>query len=230
MPPESPVEVRLSEKGLEPANGPRLTGGFGDTKKVAVLALLAVVAAGVIAYQFLGGSGPKQASAKPVGGPKAGGAPPVSTVKAAVEKARQEADPKAGTSTLSVDRVEELVREFDTYIQRRQVPLADLKTNPFAVGEVVANAAAAKGPTPAEKAAADAEARRRKILQEAARLKLGAVLIAGDQRAAVIEGKLYHVGDEVAGLRLAGIEADHVVLTYENETVRLTLRSTGKNR
>ena len=69
----------------------------------------------------------------------------------------------------------------------------------------------------------EAEARRRRVLEAAANLKLGSVLIAGNERTAVIQGRLYHVGDVVEGMRVAAIAPSHVMLTYEGETVTLRL-------
>jgi len=223
--PQKVTDVRISKKGLE-AGGQkgRVQGGFGDTKKVLMLIGLMVAAGGVVAYQFVGGSGPAPVKADPKGhaGPAASTASPA-LVSAAPEHAdAPTAQPQK--DGLSVDRVEDLVRTFDTYVQDRQIPLAHLRVNPFQVvrtAKVEADQDQAKKEADAE---AEAEARRRRILQAASELKLGAVLIAGTTRTAIIEGRLYRVGDVVEGMRVAAIRPDHVTLAYEDQTVDLRLR------
>ncbi|MEA3367681.1 MAG: hypothetical protein U9R68_06160 [Planctomycetota bacterium] len=223
--PQKVTDVRLSKKGLE-AGGQKgkVQGGFGDTKKVLMLVGLVVVAGGVVAYQFVGGSGPAPAKANTALPAKP--APPAvspAPVSAALEHAdAPTAQPRK--DGLSVDRVEGLVRTFDTYVQERQIPLKHLRVNPF---QVVRTAKVEADQDQAQKQAdaeAEAEARRRQILQAASELKLGAVLIAGTTRTAVIEGRLYRLGDVVEGMRVAAIQPDHVTLAYEDQTVDLRLR------
>ncbi len=224
------TDVRLSKKGLEsPSQKGKVQGGFGDTKKVVALAVLGIVALGVVGYQFLGGGGPAPAEAKMVN-PAAGGAAPAlppsgaSQVSAVLERMDQP-PAKKGEDGLSVEQVEALVRKFDTYVEERQIPLSNLRVNPFQVVRVAKVEAPEDVKARAEaNAEAEAEARRRRILQAAAQLKLGAVLIAGTTRSAIIEGRLYHVGDVVEGMRVAAIRRDHVTLAYENEQVDLRLR------
>jgi len=219
-------DLRLSKKGLERRSGKgKVQGGFGDTKKVVVLAGLGLLAVGLMAYQFIGGSSPSPA--------KAGAAPAAPTTSAAattastneIDAVLEEAGGQASDGEedgLSVERVERLVRKFDTYVQERQIPLTGLRVNPFQVMRTVrAEAAQEKAQQQAD---AEAEARRQRILQAAAGLKLGAVLIAGSTRTAIIEGRLYHVGDVVEGMRVAAIGRDHVTLAYADRTVNLRLR------
>jgi len=227
--PQKVTDVRISKKGLEsPSQKARVQGGFGDTKKVLILAGLGLVAVGIVAYQFVGGSGPAPAEASPTA-PAAPTAPAVPAAAPAEAKAALEgidAHPaESGEDGLSVERVESLVHKFDTYVEERQIPLAGLRVNPFTVVRAEQVGAAEKAEARAEaNAEAEAEARRRRILQAAAGLKLGAVLIAGTTRSAIIEGRLYHVGDVVEGMRMAAIRRDHVTLAYEDQTVTLRLR------
>jgi len=223
--PQKVTDVRFSKKGLE-AGGQKgkVQGGFGDTKKVLMLVGLVVVAGGVVAYQFVGGSGPAPAKANTTP-PEVPGAQTVSpaAVNAAVKQVDTPAAPPQ-QDNLSVDRVESLVRTFDTYVQDRQIPLRHLRVNPFQVVRVVKVEAGQDEIQKQADAEAEAEARRQRILQAAAELKLGAVLIAGTTRTAVIEGRLYRVGDVVEGMRVAAIRRDHVTLAYEDQTVDLRLR------
>ncbi len=225
-PPNNMVkEVRFSGKGLEavsPEEKGKVSGGFGDTKKVLILVGLGVVALGVVVYQFTSGDGPAPAEAKTTEPAKAVPA----TSETAAEPVPTTSKPEGNDSdddTLSVDRVEDLVREFDTYVQQRQVPLTGLRVNPFEVAQVARARAAEENAQDESDAEAEAEARRRRVLRAAANLKLGSVLIAGDERTAVIQGRLYHVGDIIEGMRVASIAPGHVMLTYEGETVTLRL-------
>jgi len=220
-------EIRMSDKGLEAVprggNG-KVSGGFGDKKKVILLGALALVAVGVVGYQFLGKSGPTPAAAKAADTPKAPA--PAGADAGAVQKALKQLEtPEAETrngDALSVDRVESLVSKFDTYVQERQVPLASLRVNPFRVEPKEQEAVVVIEAQPDPEA--EARARRQQILQAARNLKLGAVLIAGTERTAVIGGRLYQVGDIVEGLRIAAIQSDAVTLAYESETVEVRLR------
>jgi hypothetical protein len=232
-------DVRLSKKGLEsPSQKGKVQGGFGDTKKVLILAGLGVLALGVVAYQFLGGSGPAPAKANTAApaAPAAPATPSAATpTPAAATPATDDVDAmlagvghaasRDGTDGLSVERVEGLVSKFDTYVEERQIPLTGLQVNPFQVVRAPKVHPTENARARAEaNAEAEAEARRQRILQAAAELKLGAVLIAGPTRSAIIAGRLYHEGDVVEGMRVAAIKRDHVTLAYQDQTVDLRLR------
>jgi len=225
-PPNMVKEVHLSDKGLEavsPNEKGKVTGGFGDTKKVLVLAGLGVVAVGLVAYQFVGGGGPAPAEAKTTKPAEPSSAAAATEITESVLNPGESLAAESKDDGLSVERVEDLVREFDTYVQQRQVPLSGLRVNPFVVAQVALAKAAEEDAQGQSDAEAEAEARRRRVLEAAANLKLGSVLIAGNERTAVIQGRLYHVGDVVEGMRVASIAPSHVMLTYEGETVTLRL-------
>jgi len=227
-----PGDVRLSKKGLESPSGKgKVQGGFGDTKKVLVLVGLAVVALGVVAYQFIGGSGPTPAKAKTKAAPPPAAATPAlsATETSAALKAVEGAASGNKEDGLSVDRVENLVRKFDTYVQERQIPLASLRVNPFQVVRTATIEPAEQAAREQADAEAEAEARRQRILQAASQLKLGTILIAGTARTAVIGGRLYQVGDVVEGMRVDAISRDHVTLAYDGDTVDLRLRPESRS-
>jgi hypothetical protein len=192
-----------------------------------------VVALAVVAYQFVGGSGPAPAKAGPAKAPTPAAAPAAApsdpaTAPANVTAVLDDLGKRAARGDedgLSVERVENMVRQFDTYVEERQIPLTSLQVNPFQV--VRAAQVGVQENRQAQEQAnaeAEAEARRQRILQAAADLNLSTVLIAGTTRTAVIEGRLYHVGDVVEGMRVAAIERDNVTLAYEDQTVDLRLR------
>jgi len=226
--PEDMTDVQISEKGLEavsPGDRGKIPSGFGDKKKVIILAALGTVAAAVVIWQFASGDSPQAAAASTTASKAAGASAPTMGA-AAVESALKQFDTASAQDSdgLSVERVEALVRKFDTYVQERQVPLAGLRVNPFEVTQAAAAKAERKTEDVRSDAAAEAEARRQQVLAAAADLKLGAILIAGAERTAMIGGKLYHVGDEVGGLRVVAIESDRVTLALDDERISLRLR------
>ncbi|HUU93527.1 MAG TPA: hypothetical protein VM238_20235 [Phycisphaerae bacterium] len=220
---EQAERFRIGDKGIEAVpKGAAAKAGFADKKKVLILAVLLVAGGGVAAYQFLGGSGPKQAVAVSVPSPVATSAPAGATNVESV-LARLEAGPQTrGEDTLSVDRVEKIVNTFDTYVQMRQVPLSGLRVNPFTVVQDKPEQKVLEDAQADEEA--KAEARRNQVLQAARALKVGSILIVGNEPKAIVGGKLYRVGDTVQGLCVDAIASDCVTLSFEGETVRLRLR------
>lgn len=201
-------------------------GGFRDKKKVVVLLVLALVGAGIVGYQFIGGKSPQAATADTAGAPL-----PVSALTgdpSNVDSVLNQLKAKSQDST-SVTGVEELVRRFDTYVQDRQVPLSQLHMNPFEV--VIPKAApgepasAATTLTAAEATQeAKAESSKKRVRDLAASLTLGSVMLVGNRRMAVISGKLCTVGDYIGALQVERIESERVVLACDGEQVELRLR------
>ncbi len=215
--------LQTPDAGLSDGEGqlqPKVSPGFKDKKKVLILLVLLLVGGAVIAYQFTGGEGPALASADTA----TGAASPASAVDVESVLARIEAGGEAtNDQELSVDRVEELVKRFDTYVQERQVSLTGLRVNPFAVVQVAAREEeqAAK-----VKAAADTETelRSRRMQDALARLKVGSILLTGHTRMALIGGKLCRVGDVTEGFRVEAIEADRITVSFDGRTADLRLR------
>ena len=222
--PEQGEQVRVGKEGIEtvPEGGSAVKAGFGDMKKVLTLAVLLTVGAGVAAYQFLGGSGPKEAAAVSVSAPVPGSLPAGATdVERVLEHLDAGPQNEAGQD-LSVDRVEEIVNTFDTYVQTRQVLLEGLRVNPFAVVRSESQQDEQEQAQADEEA--EAEARRSRMVDAARALKVGSILIVGDERKAIVGGKLCQVGDTIEGFRVEAIDADCVGLSIEGETVELRLR------
>jgi hypothetical protein len=229
----------MSDNGLEPlASGGEKEGrraspgtGFGDKKKVAIMIGLGVIALGVVAYEFLGGKGPTRVSAAVAVVPGgAGGSAPVAPKDVdTVLKQLDKAVPGNGEEDLTVDRIEQLVKQFDGYVRERQVPVTNLRGNPFAVQQPPPSdketSAAEAAETKPDKAATEAEARKQRIRDEASRLVLGSVLVAGERRMAILSGKLCRVGDVVGGFRVDTIDPDRVRVSSEGETFDLHLKS-----
>jgi len=223
---------RMSDSGLEPVATERRSArarpggsGLGDKKKLVVLLALAVVGAGVVGYQFLGGGSVKQAAAVTA----VGAAAPIANPQdiEAILKGFDGAEAR-GAKDLTVDRVEELVKKFDGYVAERQVPLKDLRAGPFSV-EIAPKAQAAETVESKPRAiqasdpVAEARAKAQRIRDAASRLVLGSILVAGSSRLAIINGNLCRVGDVVEEFQVGAIEPDQVRLSSEGETVDLRL-------
>ncbi len=223
-PEQKEERIRVGDNGIEtvPEGGSAVKAGFADKKKVLILAVLLLVGAGVAAFQFGGGGGPKEAAAVsvPALGPsdKQVGMTNVESVLEHLDAAPQ----NGAEGALSVDRVEKIVSTFDTYVQARQVPLEGLRVNPFAVlHDGRQQEAQEQAQSEAE---VEADEHRKQVLEAARGLKVGSILIVGDQRKAIVGGKLCRVGDTIESLRVDAIDPDGVRLSFEGETVDLRLR------
>jgi len=207
----------------------KVNPGFGDKKKVVVLVLLMAVGGGIGAYQFLRAKGPSEAAAAtPAALPAPAGLSPSGAAPGSIEAALNHlgATPQgAANDLLSVDRVETLVRKFDTYVQDRQVPLSGLRVNPFAVARTAAPSAAPASALPVTAPDAEVDTRRTKARGVAVRLSLGSIMIVGSRGMAVINGKLCQTGDSIEGCQVEVIEPERVVVVCEGERVELNLHA-----
>jgi len=194
---------------------------------VIVLCALFLVGIGVVAYQFLRTSGPRQAAASPASSNAASPAGNHPGGASEIDAAIQELDGSAGgeqQDAFTVVRVEHLVKEFDTYVQSRQVPLAGLRVNPFQVtkAEPSLESTTQKG-APKVPEVNEEEARKEKLRAAAAGLKVGSILVSGQSRLVVLNGNVYRVGDKVEGFSVDAIEANRVVLSAEEMSFELRL-------
>jgi hypothetical protein len=194
--------------------------GLGDTKKVLIMAGLLVVGGGIVAYQFLGNSGPATATA--VTQPTTPG-----SAQPTVPAPNQPGVPGLGTNAsvneeLSVAGIERLVNEFDGYVKMRQVPLGQLKTSPFRTPRARPMPQVGSDVSPSGFPVAEPVQVRAKPAMPA--LALGSIMVAGDQRWAVINNRLCSVGAVVAGCKVEIIEVDHVRISRDGETADLFLK------
>lgn len=234
-------QFRLSESGLEPvpADGPpeggrskRSGSGFGDTRKVVILGGLLAVGVGVVAFQFLRGRGPQKALAMPTG-PSASSESAVTgrdfdAVMADLDR-KMKGAPAA--DELSVASVERLVREFDGFVRGRQVAASDVRGNPFVV-RLSAKASPEPPPEPVPEGPAEPgpEERERAIRTSAKNLAVGSILVGGPRAMAVINGRIYEIGDTVAGFRVGAIEPSRVLVDRDGVTVELCLFEAVQDR
>lgn len=235
VPNDQPNQFRLSDKGLEPVAADdvpeaprRRAGGFGDAPKVLILVGLLAVGGAVVAFQFLRGRGPKRAEAMPTGpsaaAPAAVGARDVDAVIADLER---KAKGSVAGEELSVAQVERLVEEFDGFVRGRQMPLGEVKENPFVV-RLSAKWQPEPPPAPPVEAPVDPSPadRQRDIRARAEQLTVGSILVGGPHAMAVINGHVCAVGDTVGGFRIGAIEPSRVVLDCEGVTVERCLFET----
>lgn len=219
---------RMSDGGLEPvgANGrekPRSTG-FGDKKKVAFLVALLAVGGGVAAYQILKGGSPQVAVARPAESPGAGAIGPMAGVRAEAAAATAAlATPADSDDGLSVARVEQLVKEFESYVTARQTPAKNLQANPFTVCPVKVKKVEGRPLPQSDAAYEEVSVRRQKLRETAGGLVLGSVMVAADRRMAVINGKVCTVGSRVKGFVVEAIDPDLVRVSADGDTVDLRL-------
>jgi hypothetical protein len=236
---EKPLnQYRMSENGLEPLTskhdrelgGRKTSLGMKDKKKVAILVGLLVVGCGVVAFQFLRGQSPAPAGASVTSSSAVG---PAATSTGEIDSFLQRLDtPSTGQASddVSVVRIEQLVKEFDGYVRQRQIPISQLRVNPFQVTSAKVEAKVQINEKELAAAAAK-EVRHRQILEAGARLTLGSVLISGERRLAVISGKVCTLGDVVYGFEVQEIEPNRVVLAYGGETITLALfDATGSSK
>jgi len=226
-PSEAPGDEMLAEGG---------TKGSSKAKTV-ILAVLAVVAVAVVAWQFLRAKGPQEAAAATPAGDAAAADPSGSSdIDAVLRRLGAPSDGEAEGFT--VTRVEQLVNEFDTYVRHRQVASKDLHSNPF---EVILEAPPAPVAPPAtaptaevksakalqdDKAAAE-KARLAQVREAGGRLKLGSILVSAQSRMAVINETVCVTGDVVEGFRVESIDADRVVLSSGTVKVELKMFERG---
>ena len=201
--------------------------GSKDTVKVVILLGLVAVAGAVIAYQFLGSKGPKEAEA--VVTPGATQPPAVIVQAAATAGAAAPTATRPDQGPLSVAEVEALAQRLDTYMKQRQVPA--LAVNPFevalprgAVGPDGALAAATVEGCQEPAEATAAAAKEPKASAITGRFTLGSVMIIGEKKLAIINGKLCHLGDTIEGCSVATIEAGQVMLTRDGDSLKISLK------
>jgi hypothetical protein len=122
---------------------------------------------------------------------------------------------------------EKVVQMFMNYSNVPQVKLDDLKNNPF-------QAEAAKESDPnaeATKAAKAREEEKRKLLEDAQKLKLQSVLANVRVPTCMINGKTYAIGNEIElGFTIESMEPGSVTIKRGNFKVALTMSSGNLNK
>jgi len=114
--------------------------------------------------------------------------------------------------------VDEIVRRFYEYSEKRQVPLADLPVDPFA--DFVARLSP---PKPVEEETAE-------VFEEPPpKIVLGGILVGPNGRTAILDGRLYHMGEMIKEYLVQRIDLETVLLVRGKDTMTLTTREGDQN-
>lgn len=183
-----------------------------EKKKVMILVVLAVLACAVFGWRFLQGKGPEAASGA------------LSNSPFVDEAASLLAELDVPASEVGVDapgslNVDEIVRRFYEYSEKRQVPLADLPVDPFA--DFVAQLSP---PKPVEEETAE-------VFEEPPpEIVLGGILVGPNGRTAILDGQLYHEGEMIKEYLVQRIDLETVLLVRGKDTMTLTTKEGDQNK
>jgi hypothetical protein len=106
---------------------------------------------------------------------------------------------------------EKIVQQFVKYPSRTQIPLSDLRTNPFRQHEEVA-AKAGTGPTSEEVEKARREKMRGEALKAVQELQLQSIMFSDNRKACMINNSLYREGQQVGDFTIEKISPQSVVV------------------
>lgn len=120
---------------------------------------------------------------------------------------------KAGHQNVSLlrallDGTAKIVEQFKAYPNMTQIPLSDLKANPFHF----ANYKAAPEADPEELAKKKREAERLAVLKSVQTLQLQSVVIRGSRKACMINNTLYQEGEVAEGFTVEKISNNAVIV------------------
>ncbi len=113
---------------------------------------------------------------------------------------------------------EKVVERFATYPATTQVPLEDLKTNPFRFAKPP------ELPTDEEAQKLRREEMRALAASEAAQLTIASIVVSGNRKAAVVNGTMVGEGDTVGDFVVEKIEAQSLVVRKDTFRFRLAMQ------
>jgi hypothetical protein len=122
-----------------------------------------------------------------------------------------------------LDGTAKIIEQFRDYTNVMQIPLSDLKSNPFHF----ALAKAAAEQDPAEIAKKKREEQRVEVLKAAQGLQLQSVVIRGNRKACMVSNSMYQEGEAVNGFLVEKISPNTVVVSRDSFRFELKM-STGK--
>jgi hypothetical protein len=205
----------LGAGGGASAEGEFIVDGAGGASKrggVVILLLIAVAAGG--AYLMYAKGGPRVARA--------------ATPEAAAAQAEISAFLAGGSKDIAgmqdlLRDTEKVVRQFLDYPAVRQVPLSQLRTDPFRLTTAAASAATSAEASLAEARRAHEQARAA-ALARAQKLKLQSVMMGRGKPVAMIDGRAVSVGDTLDnGILVEQIRPGAVVIRDGNFRFQLQL-------
>jgi hypothetical protein len=115
---------------------------------------------------------------------------------------------------------ESVVQQFLNYPSMTQVPLKDLKTNPFRVGSVEPGAPVANVDDAKEKKRREEE--RQAALRAVQALNLQSVMVSGNRAACMINNTMYTEGQQIDAFTIERIAPNSVIV--RNDVYRFELR------
>jgi hypothetical protein len=174
-----------------------------------LFAILIIGGAGI--YVMYLRTGPRSANASPAS---------VADAEATISDFMQGGNGSVSLLRKLLDGTANIVQQFKSP-QVAQVPLDDLKSNPFHM----ASAKAPTGPDAEELARKKKEEQRIAVLKAVQLLRLQTVMVHSDHKACMINNTLYQEGDTVDGFTLEHINSNSVIV--KNGAFRFELRMTN---
>lgn len=208
-----------------------------EQKKLRLLGLLCVVGVAVLAWTFLGSRGPKTAEAAAA----AGAMQPEVDLSAALTQMQQ--PPKAAPDKLFTT-VDDALDIFLDGWKSQSIPADRIRLSAFDLrGTLAANSSSA---APADASPATTPAASQSLGNAAGRgpaggqppsgeekdplilqlqqMRLETVLVSARNKAAIINGRVVNIGEEVDGFRVTHIEPHRVVVQRDGRAFALVLR------
>ncbi len=150
-------------------------------------------------------------------GPQAAEAAQGDTAKATIDQFLSDGGRNMKLMQDLIRNTEKVVARFKEFPSTRQVPLSDLRTNPFRF------AAAVQGEDDAAASArTQRDAERKQVLATLGQLKLQSIVYGDSRRACLVNNELYKEGDRVQGLLIEKINPGSIVV--RGQSLRFELR------
>ena len=210
----APTETQQTHQAADAANGPSSAEESANSQKRANLVLAVLFLAGMALVYFMSmhdettKAGPLEMASETI-------------VNAAVQQFQTDAGSVTGdtpdTDEPNMNPVE-LAHEMITGTAKRQVPLKELKDNPFVL---VPGKRTKPRPTKTKPVGLTPGAT---AVQRAEALRLQSIVIANDRSLAIISDRLLTVGQEIAGWRVQEIGNGQVILKRKDLTYVLRVK------
>lgn len=131
-----------------------------------------------------------------------------------------------------LDDTEQVVQQFLTYPSTTQVPLSDLKTNPFEFEAKPVEGAEEDEALATRRAAEEAErlaaTQREQALRAARLVRVSSIISVGGEARCVIDHRMYRVGEQVfvdgVSFQVTEVEKTHVMLRTGEHRFQLPVR------
>jgi hypothetical protein len=227
----SPAEVPTGESGADSYDGSSDSSDEnvdGESEFVAdesrkplnrnalMLVVILAIGAGGTWFMYQRTAGPSAASA-------ATAEPSVAAAEAAVSDFMKGGHNNITLLRKLLDGTAKIIDQFRDYTNVMQIPLSDLKSNPF-------HFALAKAPAeqdPEELAKKKREEQRAAVLKAAQGLQLQSVVIRGNRKACMVSNSMYQEGEAVNGFLVEKISPNSVVVSRDGFRFELKM-ATGK--